>query len=265
MIREVRGQVALFLVLTMAPFTVMSPLIGPLLDRFRHGRRWAIGTTVATRAFLCWVLAEAFVIYVVGTVLAIRLPALVDSSQGEQDRGRAAEAPVAGPWAAPWAVPRNSTRGGLLGGFRHRVDALPWRVLFALWCTSGTRLLAGFLTFFLAFLIRDHPISDLSSTLVLGLVVVAAGVGNTFGSVVGTLVKGRSPETLAATILLLATVTAVTTAVFYSAWTLVTLGLMAGLSSQLAKLGLNALVQRDVGEMVRTSVFACSETLLQIA
>jgi len=339
---EARGQVALFLVLTMAPLTVMSPLIGPLLDRFRHGRRWAIGTTLATRAFLCWVLADAvvttsawlfpaalgclvasrayniarasavprllpggfslvsansrqslagvagmvlggaiagaaarigpdwslrvaFLIYVVGTVLAIMLPAQVDSSQGEQDLGQAAEAPAAGPWASRWAVPRNSARGGLLGRFRHRVDTLPWRVLFALWCTSGTRLLAGFLTFFLAFLIRDHPIGGLSSTFVLGLVVVAAGVGNTFGSVVGTLVKGRAPETIAAAILLLATVTAVATAVLYSAWTLVTLGLMAGLSSQLAKLSLDALVQRDVGERVRTSVFAWSETLLQMA
>lgn len=339
---QARGQVALFLVLTMAPFTVMAPLIGPLLDRFRHGRRWAIGTTLATRAFLCWVLADAvvtrsawlfpaalgclvasraynvarasavprllpdgfslvsansrqslagvagmvlggaiagaaarigpdwslrvaFVIYVAGTVLAIMLPAQVDSSRGEQDLGQAAEAPAAGPWAAPWAVPRNSARGGLSGGFGRRVDTLPWRVLFALWCTSGTRLLAGFLTFFLAFLIRDHPIGGLSSTLALGLVVLAAGVGNTIGSVVGTLVKGRAPETIAASILLLATVTTVTTAVVYSAWTLVTLGLMAGLSSQLAKLSLDALVQRDVGEMVRTSVFAWSETLLQLA
>jgi len=335
---EARGQVALFLLLTMAPFTVMAPLIGPLLDRFRHGRRWAIGTTFATRAFLCWVLADAvattsawlfpaalgclvasraynvarasavprllpggfslvsansrqslagvvgmvvggaiagaaarigpdwslrvaFVIYVVGTVLAIKLPARVDSSQGEQDIGQPAETTATGPWAGPWA----GSRARPFRRFRRRVDSLPWRVLFALWCTVGTRLLAGFLTFFLAFLLRDHPVSGLSGTLVLGLVVVAAGVGNTIGSAVGTLVKDHAPETIAAAILLLATVTALTTALFYSAWTLVTLGLVAGLSSQLAKLSLDALVQRDVDEAVRTSVFAWAETLLQIA
>ena len=56
---QARGQVALFLVLTMAPFALLAPFIGPLLDRFRHGRRWAIGTTLALRAFLCWVLAGA--------------------------------------------------------------------------------------------------------------------------------------------------------------------------------------------------------------
>ncbi|MBP8838527.1 MAG: hypothetical protein KBG78_06840, partial [Dermatophilaceae bacterium] len=49
---QARGQVALFLVTTMAPFVVLAPLVGPLLDRWRHGRRWAIGTTLALRAFL---------------------------------------------------------------------------------------------------------------------------------------------------------------------------------------------------------------------
>ena len=54
---EARGQVALFLGLTMLPFAVVAPLIGPTLDRFSHGRRWAIGVTMAIRAFLCWALA----------------------------------------------------------------------------------------------------------------------------------------------------------------------------------------------------------------
>ncbi len=327
---EARGQVAFFLLLTMAPFTVLAPMVGPLLDRFRHGRRWAIGTTLATRAFLCWVLADAvatssvwlfpaalgclvasraynvtrasavprllprgfslvaansrqslagvaglvlggaiaggaaqvgpewslrvaFVIYVLGTVLAIKLPARIDSSIGEQDIEETTEMPVVAP------------QGGPLRGFRRRVDALPWRVLFALWCTAGTRLLAGFLTLFLLFLLRDQPISGLSGTLVLGLVVAAAGVGNAFGSVVGTLLRSHAPETIAAAILLVATVAALTTTVFYAAWTLVVLALVAGVSGQLAKLSLDALVQRDVGETVRTSVFAWSETLLQIA
>ncbi|MGL4743950.1 MAG: MFS transporter, partial [Dermatophilaceae bacterium] len=32
---EARGRVALFLLLTMAPFLLLAPLVGPLLDRFR--------------------------------------------------------------------------------------------------------------------------------------------------------------------------------------------------------------------------------------
>ncbi|HET7072084.1 MAG TPA: MFS transporter, partial [Nocardioides sp.] len=54
---EARGQVSLFLALTLLPFAVVAPLIGPILDRFSHGRRWAIGATMAARAFLTWVLA----------------------------------------------------------------------------------------------------------------------------------------------------------------------------------------------------------------
>ena len=53
---EARDQVALFLGLTMLPFAIVAPLIGPFLDRFAHGRRWAIGATMACAAFLagCW-------------------------------------------------------------------------------------------------------------------------------------------------------------------------------------------------------------------
>ncbi|HVX55717.1 MFS transporter [Nocardioides sp.] len=54
-----RSHVALFLGLTMLPFAIVAPLLGPFLDRIAHGRRWAIGATMAARAFLCWILADA--------------------------------------------------------------------------------------------------------------------------------------------------------------------------------------------------------------
>jgi MFS family permease len=56
---EARGNVALYLALTMAPFAVVAPLIGPFLDRFAHGRRWAIGITAAARGFMAWIAADA--------------------------------------------------------------------------------------------------------------------------------------------------------------------------------------------------------------
>src|SRR5206468_1079419 len=34
-----KGRVALYLALTMAPFAVVAPLLGPILDRSRAGRR----------------------------------------------------------------------------------------------------------------------------------------------------------------------------------------------------------------------------------
>jgi MFS family permease len=55
--QQARPEVAQFLLLTMAPFAIVAPFIGPFLDRFRRGRRWALGITLALRGFLCWVLA----------------------------------------------------------------------------------------------------------------------------------------------------------------------------------------------------------------
>ncbi|MGZ5410103.1 MAG: MFS transporter, partial [Aeromicrobium sp.] len=43
------------------------------------------------------------------------------------------------------------------------------------------------------------------------------------------------------------------------------LGLTVGICQSLGKLSLDALIQRDVREAVRTSVFARSETLLQLS
>ncbi|MDQ4132418.1 MAG: MFS transporter [Actinomycetota bacterium] len=48
-----RGRVALYLLLTMAPFAVVSPLIGPLLDRNRGGRRMMVIVSSAGRALAC--------------------------------------------------------------------------------------------------------------------------------------------------------------------------------------------------------------------
>src|SRR5438105_14353374 len=39
---EARGRVALYLLITMAPFALLAPVVGPMLDRFRHGPRYAL-------------------------------------------------------------------------------------------------------------------------------------------------------------------------------------------------------------------------------
>lgn len=119
----------------------------------------------------------------------------------------------------------------------------------------------GFLTLFLAFLLRGQSIAVLKGTVLLGLVVVAAGVGNSLRNIVGNLLKDNSPEGIGLTVLAMG----VTTAVFYSVVTVIAMGLMAGLVAQLAKPSYDALVQRDVPEVVRTSVFARSEAVIQIA
>src|SRR5688572_7232579 len=55
---EARGRVALYLLVTMLPFALLAPVIGPLLDRFRHGRRYALATTFLSRAFLAYLISE---------------------------------------------------------------------------------------------------------------------------------------------------------------------------------------------------------------
>lgn len=55
---EARWRVALFLVLTMAPFAVMAPLVGPALDRSSGGRRWMVVASNTARALLCILLVD---------------------------------------------------------------------------------------------------------------------------------------------------------------------------------------------------------------
>lgn len=55
-----RGNVALYLLVTMAPFAVVAPLLGPLLDRLQRGRRWAMAASLGGRAALALVMAANF-------------------------------------------------------------------------------------------------------------------------------------------------------------------------------------------------------------
>ena len=319
---QARDQVALFLGLTMLPFAIVAPLVGPFLDRFRRGRRWAIGSTMAIRAFLCWVLAGAvatdsvvlfpaalgalvaskaygvtrasavprltppglglvkansrislagvagaavsaplatlasmlgsswslryaFLVYIGGTILAILLPARVDSAAGEE---QVALSQAAG--ARP----------------RRRVD-IPAVVVTGLRCNAGLRVLSGFLTMFMAFLLRDQPFPGWEgrTELLLGLVIGAAGLGSTLGTALGSIARSRRPEATVVAVLVVDAAMAVVAALFYGLLTAVALGLFAGLCQQLGKLSLDALIQRETAEAVRTSVFARSETLLQLS
>lgn len=56
-VADARARVALFLAVTMVPFAVVAPLIGPLLDRFRHGRRFALSASMLLRAILAWIIS----------------------------------------------------------------------------------------------------------------------------------------------------------------------------------------------------------------
>ncbi len=317
---EARGQVALFLGLTMLPFAIVAPLIGPFLDRFSHGRRWAIGTTFALRAFLCWVLADAvasdsslfypaalgvlvsskayavtraaavprlkpddltlvkangrvslagvvgaaasapiagiavyfgsewclryaFVVFVVGTVLAIRLPEKVDSAAGEQSM----------------LMRDDGDRPGRRG------TRIPASVAFALRANCGPRWLSGFLTMFMAFLLRENPIEGWRPEVLFGIVIGAAGLGNTLGILTASVLKRINPATTVLLALLVDGAVVLLCALFYGVVPLFLLGLTAGLSQSLAKVSLDSTIQSTVPTRVQASAFARSDTTLQLS
>jgi hypothetical protein len=56
---QARGRIALALIITMAPFALLAPFIGPMLDRVQSGRRFILIGTVLARGLLCWGMAGA--------------------------------------------------------------------------------------------------------------------------------------------------------------------------------------------------------------
>lgn len=327
---DARSQVALFLLLTMLPFAIVAPLIGPFLDRFSHGRRWAMGATFAIRGFLCWVLATAvaddsvvlypaalgvlvsskaydvtraaaiprlqppdmtlvktnaraslagvvgaslsapvaalcvligpqwglryaFCVFVVGTIAAILVPAKVDSSADEQQVSMRTEA-TAG------AGTGHAGSGG-------RGTRIPATVAFALRANCGPRFLSGFLTMFLAFLLRDEPLAGWEDRpeLLVGLVVVGAGAGNALGIFLASVLKRVDPAITVTAALIADAAMVLYGAIFYGLLAVCGLGLMAGLCQAFAKVSLDSTIQGDVPARVQASAFARSNTTLQLA
>jgi len=56
---QARSQVILYLLVTMAPFIVLAPFIGPMLDRVQQGRRYIMAGTMLARGLLCWGMSAA--------------------------------------------------------------------------------------------------------------------------------------------------------------------------------------------------------------
>jgi len=87
---QARGKVFLYLLLTMAPFALVSPLIGPALDRVRSGRRWMIVMSTVLRMLLMLVMIrdvkdllfypEAFAVLVLQKAYSVARSAIVPNT-----------------------------------------------------------------------------------------------------------------------------------------------------------------------------------------
>ncbi len=318
---EARSKVALYLLITMVPFALLAPVVGPLLDRVAHGRRTALAAICLGRGLLAWqlagaltglavyplalgllVLSRAFgvarsavtprvappeltlvkvnsrislvnivsgaivaplglgmahipfigypwvlricaIVYMTGVLLAFNLPRTVDSAAGELPLRAGALA--------------ESGRPGLQARFRAALGALP----VALRATLVLRGLVGFLTFYLAFLLRTKG----GNNLWLGGLAVAAGVGSGLGVFVGGRLGRRRPEGILMLALLMAAGGCLGAAITYTRFTSLVAALLATMAGSMGKLALDAILQRDIPEANRNSAFARSETALQLA
>lgn len=323
---EARSKVALYLLVTMVPFALLAPLIGPLLDHVRHGRRYALAATMLGRAMLAWLIADqldrpalypaAFgvlvlsrgygvaraaavprllperlglsqvnargsvygtaaglvvlplglatfwigpqwplrvgaVIFLVGMVLALRLPARADSD----------------PPPTPQPFPRPQLRRG---ADRDRV--LAGRLVLATVVGSALhRGLYGFLLIFFAFSIRAGELPTTLGGWTLGEgaalgAVSGALVGGTFLAVaVGSRLRIRRPIGMQATGLLLAGVVAAVATLRFTLPLVLLLCLVVAVSSGLSKVAVDSTIQERLPERQRARAFAHSETVLMLA
>ncbi len=317
-----RGNVALYLAITMAPFALIAPFIGPLLDRLQRGRRMALAGTMLIRGLLAWIMAANFhnvglypavfgflvvskafnvlkgavvprvlpdsmtlvsgnarlsifglaggacfgafgglvikltstsawtlrlavIVFIVAAVLSLKLPPHVDSSEGEMQAD----------------VLRSGDRDA---GDKKSRRSLGVHVVTALRGASALRGLSGFLTLFLAFLIQHHY-HGWEAAVALGALAAGAGGGGFLGTAAGARLKLGRPDVIVLVCVSAATAACIICAIAYSIAVAVAGTLIAGIANSLAKLSLDAIIQREVPDWLRASAFGRSETVLQLA
>ena len=386
---QARGRVVLFLLVTMAPFAVLAPFIGPALDRMQQGRKFLLAGTLLARGLLCWgmsaainspvtllpaafgilvlqksygvvrasvtprllpaeitlvtanarsqlftltasllggavaagiqatagsawVLRTGTLIYLAAMVLALRLPDQVDvppapaapvppspqpdeypNENGRYASGRGDETWVGRPGRdgrtlpyEPAALPSGkpapgtpapgaqagadrqaagSRNGRTTGGRRWRTLANVGPIVGeAMRGNAVLRAFSGYMVFFLAFYLRSAHFS-VSHNVALGALVAAAAAGGLAAMAVGSLLRARAPAFILFAMLTLAPIVTATCAWFFSLTSVIAVAFTAALAAGLAKLALDSTVQREIGEEIRSSAFAVSETLNQVA
>jgi len=367
---QARGRIALTLIITMAPFAVLAPLIGPLLDRAQQGRRYLLAGTLLARGLLCWgmvdavlhndvvallpaafgvlVLQKAYavirasvtprllpreitlvtansrtsmaslvagsvaglvalgiaalagggdngaawvlrvgtVVYIAATAMSFRVPEhvdLFDPKLANGNPGQAATVPTAGPPGAgghpgrgpsgtvplgaertrtgePGAPPRPPARGGLRT-LRHVGPV----VAEAMRANAALRAFSGYIVFFLAFLLRTVHFPGVNDKVALGALLVAATLGGFLGTALGSALRSQRPSVITFGTLGAATVVTTVCAAFFGLWAALAVALVAAFGQVLVKLALDSTVQQEIGEDIRSSAFAASESLHQLA
>jgi MFS family permease len=354
---QARGRLALALLITMAPFAVLAPFLGPMLDRVQQGRRYILMGTLLARGLLCWgmagavqhndavtllpaafgvlVLQKAYgvtraavtprllpgeitlvtanarsalggliassvgagaavgvsalsgggaggaawvlrigtAIYLAATALALRLPDGVDTPPQAADAGpvTATEDPDPGQMGPggtrPMSAGQRPADARRPTGLRKlfTIPTIGPVVREAMQANAALRAYSGFMIFFLAFILRTVHFSGTSDKLALAEMIGAAGLGGFIGTGIGAALRSRAPQAIVYGMLTLATIVTALCAVFFGLWAALVVALAAALGQALVKLALDSILQREIGEEVRSSTFAVSETLHQLS
>lgn len=355
---QARGRIALALLITMAPFAILAPFLGPMLDRVQQGRRYILMGTLLARGLLCWgmagavqhddtltllpaafgvlVLQKAYgvtraavtprllpaeitlvsanarsalgslaatslgavaaagvsvvfgggaggaawvlrigtAVYLAAAILGLRLPNGVDAPAQEpaaspQPGDTWPETPVPGQERAGPSTPKPAASARAAGptGLR-RLFTMPTVgpiVREAMEANATLRAFSGFMIFFLAFILRTEHFAGTSDKLALGEMIGAAAIGGFIGTGIGAALRSRAPQMIVFATLILATVTCAFCAVYYGLWAALIVAAAAALCQALVKLALDSILQDEIGEEVRSSTFAVSETLHQLS
>jgi MFS family permease len=322
---EARSRVALYLLVTMLPFAVVAPILGPLLDRFRRGRRIALAVTMLARAVLALVIghslshgdqpsaAQALTLYpaALGVLVASKaygiarsaaVPRLVpDGMTLVQANSRLTLAGVIAPAVAGSVAVAVATTLGhrtelFLGAVVYviaaittarlpasadgvadvadaqvstgglvRVGKIGNDVRRALQSAAALRWLSGFMLLFGAFLVRVHPLGGLSANACLGALAVGIGAGNVLGTTLGPRTATIAAGRLSVALLAATTAACIVASFDFGLFAVFALALVAAAAAAVSKLALDATIQGQIDDEVRTSMFARSETTLQLS
>jgi hypothetical protein len=300
-----RGKVALYLLLTMAPFAIVAPVLGPALDRMRGGRRLmvlvsCVGRALATLLLIAHIhslllFPEAFLFLVFQKAYAVSKSALVPTVVTNDAQ----------------LVEANS-KLGLLAGIAGFVVAAPALLLkladvrvtlglaFALYVLSlalatrlprdvvararadqaerhelrsaGVVLAASTMAVvratvgFLTFQIAFLLRSEKASLIWFGVLLLFTAVGTMVGNALGPPIRRRLPEELMIVVALgLIAFGGVVAAFGGGDLSAALLGGAVGTSAAFARLAFDAIVQRDAPDANRGRAFAEFETRFQMA
>jgi hypothetical protein len=248
-----------------------------------------------------WTLRVGTLIYLAAMVIAFRLPEQIDVPAvppGEAGAPAPMPAPAHEPPTRPDAPGQtrpdmhrptlplppgeppsangsaNGSASGTAKGGRHG----RWRTLAnvgpvvaeAMTVNAVLRAFSGYILFLLAFLLRSVDLGTVfghavSHNFALGALALGLSVGSLASMILGSFFKGRAPQLIMFSVLIVAPVVTALCAWGFSLWAAVLVEATAIFCASLAKLGQDSIVGREIGDEIRSSTFAVSETLNQVA